>query len=409
MKIALDMDGVLSDFVGAMCKFLNARLGFNMRPEQVVSWCWYECPDIPVTKGGWDAAFALYCKENRFAEQPDFPEAVEAVERLRRMGHDLRIFTVRPRAATMWHPCAGIEIPITYCKGAAHKAREVAAWDADVFVDDHVDNCEAVAGLEDAPWVLLFARPYNADGWDGADARWGWDTLFDYLAHREMENTNDECGMRNDERTVAETVAAKIDAAAGKTVLHHGHPRFYELLDEIARDDVLDRATELLGFEAVGVDPWLVALQEDIGVVLGLLQACAREDDTGFDVDDLLGELTNAALVCRMAFEKTADPKRLGELLDEMRRVHDAKNHDYAGSDDPLANFRLCEAMGLPAWKGCLVRITDKVSRLQSFARQGELMVEDESVLDTLLDLANYAILCRVLFEECREPVGEEA
>jgi hypothetical protein len=92
---------------------------------------------------------------------------------------------------------------------------------------------------------------------------------------------------------------------------------------------------------------------------------------------------------------------RFYELLAEMRRVHDAKNHDYAGSrSDPLANFRLCEAMGLPGWKGVLVRLTDKMSRLTSFAKQGTLEVKDESVCDTFLDLAVYALLGRILFEE---------
>jgi hypothetical protein len=37
--------------------------------------------------------------------------------------------------------------------------------------------------------------------------------------------------------------------------------------------------------------------------------------------------------------------------------------------------------------------MVDKLARINSFSQKGELQVKDESVEDTLLDLANYAIL----------------
>jgi hypothetical protein len=42
---------------------------------------------------------------------------------------------------------------------------------------------------------------------------------------------------------------------------------------------------------------------------------------------------------------------------------------------------------------GTFTRMSDKMSRLASFIRNGELVVKDESVQDTLIDLANYAVL----------------
>jgi len=86
------------------------------------------------------------------------------------------------------------------------------------------------------------------------------------------------------------------------------------------------------------------------------------------------------------------------KLLDKIAELHSAKNHDYAG-DDPLSNFMLSEKMGIPAWKGVLVRISDKVSRLWSFAKKGEYKVQDEKVEDTLMDLAVYAIITILLFK----------
>ena len=47
---------------------------------------------------------------------------------------------------------------------------------------------------------------------------------------------------------------------------------------------------------------------------------------------------------------------------------------------------------------GALVRGTDKIKRLQKFAREGQLA--NESVEDSFRDLAVYAIIGLVLYEE---------
>ena len=55
--------------------------------------------------------------------------------------------------------------------------------------------------------------------------------------------------------------------------------------------------------------------------------------------------------------------------------------------------------MGVPAWKGCLIRLSDKMSRLMNIAKTDETAVEDETVVDTLTDLAVYALITRILCE----------
>ena len=80
---------------------------------------------------------------------------------------------------------------------------------------------------------------------------------------------------------------------------------------------------------------------------------------------------------------------------EKMQAITKAKNADYTGDgDDPFANFSRVEALGITdTTRGFLVRMTDKLSRITSFAQKGVLQVKDESVEDTLLDLANYCIL----------------
>ena len=90
------------------------------------------------------------------------------------------------------------------------------------------------------------------------------------------------------------------------------------------------------------------------------------------------------------------------KLIEEIVALHDAKNHDYSADEDPLENFKLCEKMDIPAWKGTLVRIADKYSRIVNFARKGNLEVMDESIEDTLKDLAVYSLLTIILYRESK-------
>lgn len=73
------------------------------------------------------------------------------------------------------------------------------------------------------------------------------------------------------------------------------------------------------------------------------------------------------------------------------------KNRDYGDhkNSDPFGNFR---RHGL---KGFLVRIDDKLARLNTFCDNGRLAVMDESVLDTIVDAANYlAIMAAFIYNE---------
>lgn len=86
------------------------------------------------------------------------------------------------------------------------------------------------------------------------------------------------------------------------------------------------------------------------------------------------------------------------KLIDEIVALHASKNHDYAQDTDPLSNLRRAEALGVPAWKGVLVRLTDKWSRLEQLA--GGKDPKHESMRDTLIDNAVYSLLAIILLDE---------
>ncbi|KKN77866.1 hypothetical protein LCGC14_0356030 [marine sediment metagenome] len=91
------------------------------------------------------------------------------------------------------------------------------------------------------------------------------------------------------------------------------------------------------------------------------------------------------------------------EMLEAMAELHSRKNHDYAGTSDPLKNLRACERLEIKPFIGVMVRLQDKWSRLEEFIKSGKLMVKGESVKDTLMDNAVYSILAIILYEEQEE------
>ena len=92
------------------------------------------------------------------------------------------------------------------------------------------------------------------------------------------------------------------------------------------------------------------------------------------------------------------------DILDNMQAVYEAKDNDYSATGLPMGNLRKCEDAGIDAWRGCLVRIGDKMSRLENFLKEKEYLVISEKAEDTVIDLANYAILMSCLIEEIKKP-----
>jgi hypothetical protein len=92
-------------------------------------------------------------------------------------------------------------------------------------------------------------------------------------------------------------------------------------------------------------------------------------------------------------------------LLNTVADTFVRKNHDYTshGLFGPGSNLTRCEEFDVPAWKGVLIRLGDKWSRLTTFAKKGLLAVKDESVEDTFLDMAIYSLLGVLAYRRARE------
>jgi len=123
------------------------------------------------------------------------------------------------------------------------------------------------------------------------------------------------------------------------------------------------------------------------------------EPDVLRPVTDCRPKETSAEVSSQVEWEQPTTSQRFLDLLDEMRRLHESKSQDYGSETDPLANIRQgAEFVGIEPWRGCMVRIADKVQRLRTYCRTGRLV--HEGVRDTLLDLSAYSLLAIVLFDE---------
>jgi hypothetical protein len=80
--------------------------------------------------------------------------------------------------------------------------------------------------------------------------------------------------------------------------------------------------------------------------------------------------------------------EQLKKVQDEGLHLFERKNRDYG---DAFATYGTV---------GVLVRMGDKIMRLQSITNKGITLVDDERLRDTLIDLHNYAAMAVMLLDE---------
>lgn len=81
----------------------------------------------------------------------------------------------------------------------------------------------------------------------------------------------------------------------------------------------------------------------------------------------------------------TEDIISFAERVEEIISLHAAKNKDYDG-----AFYKTMSKWGMTA---LCIRLSDKMDRLESLVKSDKTEVQDESLEDTLKDIAAYAIM----------------
>lgn len=73
------------------------------------------------------------------------------------------------------------------------------------------------------------------------------------------------------------------------------------------------------------------------------------------------------------------------EITDDMIALYERKNHDYGNS--------FSETYSKLGVVSATTRMLDKMNRIVSLVTKEQQKVNDESLRDTLIDLANYAVM----------------
>ena len=92
--------------------------------------------------------------------------------------------------------------------------------------------------------------------------------------------------------------------------------------------------------------------------------------------------------------------REFDDELDALKMLHDAKNHDYATEENPYKNLEKVSAIGIEPWRGIVIRLMDKFSRLEEYCVKGELAIKSEGIEDTYKDIAVYSTLAMILFRK---------
>lgn len=89
-------------------------------------------------------------------------------------------------------------------------------------------------------------------------------------------------------------------------------------------------------------------------------------------------------------------PQKMHDAHKELQEIFVKKNTDYGNSfEESLEKHGLIAA---------IVRMEDKMSRLNTLSNQ-EALVSDESLIDTLKDLSNYALMSALWLEQTKKEV----
>lgn len=120
----------------------------------------------------------------------------------------------------------------------------------------------------------------------------------------------------------------------------------------------------------------------------GMLSDAEMDDFTDLYVQRVkdLEKRRSIPITAEQVQQRKDDEAKFNEILNHLYDTYRKKNRDYGNSF-----MKTYERFGITAPR---FRITDKYNRFMQLTEEGvEREVDDETVRDTLLDLANYAIL----------------
>jgi len=216
-------------------------------------------------------------------------------------------------------------------------------------------------------------RAYRYQGqWTGTAGSLAADVARLLIGRKKMQGFITELSATNAQlRAAVETRLAGGCCDGGKCQPTDDAPERWKVAAQASAEKYRAERAEPEPEETVPVD-WILQGQKEMEAV---------QDDIRWTGDSIIA--------------KDHDDVRPGSreflaVLDELKQLHLRKTLDYGVDEDALSNIRQSsDVVNMPAWAGCILRISDKMHRLKAYFRRGKC--EFDGVEDTLKDIACYA------------------
>jgi len=163
MNIAIDLDGVVFDFVGGFLKYFNSRYNMKIEKNWINKWDWHKCYDFSITKEQFDIAFKEFTEFRMWTDLNIFPEARDALCSLAGQGNQIFYLTDRPkdaRRATLKAILSnGLPIDSIIFTSFLNKADVAKQLDIKIAIDDKIETIESY--YKASICSVKMNRPYN--------------------------------------------------------------------------------------------------------------------------------------------------------------------------------------------------------------------------------------------------------
>ena len=157
MRIVMDVDSVLCDFVGGGLEVINALSGTAFTHQDVVSWDLEDLlPEELRPAFAWHVDQKGYC-----ARLKPLPGAIPIVNELRRRGHKVVIATSPWRTSEHWICERQLWIQKWFGTLECYHFHDKSGIAGDIFVDDKPKHVREWAERNGSEGAFLFNAPHN--------------------------------------------------------------------------------------------------------------------------------------------------------------------------------------------------------------------------------------------------------
>lgn len=176
LRIALDVDGVLANFIAGALGVVEEVTGRRYAEADVTLWDYTKALNLSPTEGG--AVKAAIGARRGFAESLEpYPEALQGVRRLREWG-DVFCVTSPWESNPWWRAEREAWCLQHFGIGAVHHAHDKTGYEADIFVDDKPAHVSAWKAAWPHRTAVFLRSPCKAEEVpQGAHGMYSWDEI----------------------------------------------------------------------------------------------------------------------------------------------------------------------------------------------------------------------------------------